>query len=122
MKHLEHLINQHHLNDRVTIRPIMHDDLPPLLRSAAAFVHASQTGLDKAILEALACGCTVVTCSDNVPDDAPGVEQCSEEELGLTLRKVLESDMRDPQASHGYVGNRHGLQRLVGLLTKEMKF
>ena len=73
------------------------------------------------MLEDMACGCTVVTCSDNVPDDAPGVEQCSAEELGMTLRKVLESDMRDPQASHAYVEANHGLPRLIRKLVDSIE-
>jgi glycosyltransferase involved in cell wall biosynthesis len=119
LRHIQHLIDAG-LNHRVTIRSIVHDDLPTLLRSAAAFVHASQTGLDKAVLEALACGSPVVSCSTNLPD-APGVERCSDDELAFTLRRVLESGVREPEASHGYVEREHGLRQFVVQLIEEMK-
>ena len=47
------------------IGPIANKDLPPFLRSADLFVNMSHTGsLDKAILEAMACGLPVLTCNE----------------------------------------------------------
>ena len=47
------------------IGPIANKDLPPFLQSADLFVNMSHTGsLDKAILEAMACGLPVLTCNE----------------------------------------------------------
>src|SRR3989344_804820 len=47
------------------IGPIANKNLPPFLQSADLFVNMSHTGsLDKAILEAMACGLPILTCNE----------------------------------------------------------
>lgn len=51
------------------VGPIANRDLVPVLQSADLFVNMSHTGsLDKAILEAMACGLPVLTCNEALDD------------------------------------------------------
>lgn len=49
----------------VLVGPIINKELPKFLQSADIFVNMSHTGsLDKAVLEAMACGLPVLTCNE----------------------------------------------------------
>ncbi len=62
-----------------------HEDITPYIKKADIFVHASATGsLDKAPLEAMACGTPVISCNDSF---IPILSPC-----GLTFKK------QDPQS------------------------
>lgn len=68
-KYLEMLkvkVEKNNLNGLVDFAgPIANKDLAPLLQSADLFVNLGLTGsLDKAILEAMACGLPVLTCNE----------------------------------------------------------
>lgn len=58
------------LDDQVLFRPgVPHHAVAPLYQRAALFVSASRTGsLDKAVLEALACGRLALTCNEAFAD------------------------------------------------------
>ncbi|MDE1874915.1 MAG: glycosyltransferase family 4 protein, partial [Patescibacteria group bacterium] len=50
-------------------KPVVHDDVPAVLRSADIFINASKTGsLDKAVLEAMACGVPALTSNEAFAD------------------------------------------------------
>ena len=111
--------------DRVTVRPLPQDQVLPLLQRAALFVHASETALDKALLEAMACGCPVLSCADvaaglltpecvATPETMAGraamllaLSDTERQALGEKLRAVVVKD--------------HGLERLIARLVDEMR-
>ena len=66
LEHLKEIIKNKNLADIFKfIGPIANKNLPPFLQSANLFVNMSHTGsLDKAILEAMACGLPVLTCNE----------------------------------------------------------
>ncbi len=49
------------VSSRVEFRPLPPAQVVPLLQTAELFVHASETSLDKALLEAMACGCLTIS-------------------------------------------------------------
>ncbi len=65
-KHLSQLLITKGLYDRVTfVGVVPNAHLPEFLNSACIFVNMSHTGsLDKAILEAMACGVPLLTCNE----------------------------------------------------------
>lgn len=66
MKKLKKALENKNMADMFQfIGPIANKDLPPFLQSADLFVNMSHTGsLDKAVLEAMACGLPVLTCNE----------------------------------------------------------
>jgi glycosyltransferase involved in cell wall biosynthesis len=71
-KELQEYVKNHHLEKHVHFAGgLAHGEITPYLQSAHVFVSGSQTGsLDKAILEAMACGTPVVACNDSFCDIA----------------------------------------------------
>ena len=113
------------LGERVHLGPLSHERIVEDLQTAACFVHASTTSLDKAVLEAMACGCVVVSCADALGPVLPlslhaepgtmaaavervlGLPPAERDALGLELRRAVERD--------------HGLKRLIDLLVETMR-
>lgn len=60
---LINLVTTRELGSRITfLGPIAHREIVPFLQQANVFINLSATGsLDKAVLEAMACGCLVLT-------------------------------------------------------------
>lgn len=118
------LMHRLHLQDRVTMRALPPADLPPLLQRAALFLHASATALDKAVLEAMACGCAVISCADAVQPVLPETLRAHPEEMAgvaqwfCSLPQAEQEDLR--QELRRTVVERHGLARLIARLCEEM--
>jgi glycosyltransferase involved in cell wall biosynthesis len=112
------------VRSRIEMGFLAHRDLPALLSRTTLFLHASRGGLDKALLEAMACGCLVVTTSEAAASLLPEACRATPETLGakalalLTLsepeREALSADLRRA------VVERHGLPRLVTALLLSM--
>ncbi len=112
------------VRERVEIGFLPHAELPALLARTTLFLHASRGGLDKALLEAMAAGCLVVTTSEAAAPILPEACQATPETLGakamalLTLtepeRETLSSRLRRTVVEH------HGLSRLVTTLLLSM--
>ena len=101
--------------------PKLHSEIIPLLQDSSIFVHMSETGsLDKAVLEAMACGVVVVSSSEAVSDML--------KPLGLTYRKKDIDDLVDKLVSlisdpgrvrelsykmRDYVERNHSLKGLI---------
>lgn len=118
------LMHRLRIQDRVIMRALPPADLPPLLQRAALFLHASATALDKAVLEAMACGCAVVSCADAVRPLLPETLRASPEEMAgvvqwfCSLPRAEQEDIR--KSLRRTVTEHHSLSRLVVRLCEEM--
>lgn len=98
--------------------PIAPKDLVEKYHEARVFVHLSSTGsLDKVILEALACGLTVVTANETFRDYAY-ITDGSVEDIAKKIQLALEKPL---PSGRDYVVQNHNLHRLVERLVKEMQ-
>jgi glycosyltransferase involved in cell wall biosynthesis len=123
---LDRIIADRGLSSRVTFRTLTHDELVPLLQRTDLFLHASETTLDKAVLEAMACGCIVVSCAKALESILPSLCLCGPEEMGGCVtrieslsqeeRSLLRNDLRSR------VENDHGLIMLIRRLSESFAF
>ncbi len=87
-------------------------ELIPLYRRAGIFIHTSETGsLDKVVLEALACGCPVVTTNMSYHDMPLIVVEPTPKDLSLTIESKTKKN--SPQEMVEYVKKHHDLSVLV---------
>lgn len=118
------LIHRLRLQDRVTMRTLSHAALPPLLQRATLFLHASATALDKAVLEAMACGCVIISCADAAVSILPETLRAHPEEMAgvaqwfCSLPKAEQDDIR--QTLRRTVTENHDLVRLIARLCEEI--
>jgi glycosyltransferase involved in cell wall biosynthesis len=121
---LDAYVQTHRLEGRVIIEALEQDFLLSRLKTSIVFLHASKTGLDKAPLEAMACGCIVVSSAEAFKNVLPPECVCTDETMAETVRKILEmpEDQREALRSklREIVVKDHGLPRLIDLLVKEM--
>lgn len=122
---LRRIIEEHGLEDRVQIIFHLPDDIPWFLQRARLFIHASGGGLDKAVLEAMACGCPVLSCGPASAAVLPPACLATTENFCTRLadtlampeaeRKALGAQLRET------VVRDHSLPRLVRRLVQEMR-
>ena len=132
LRQLQQMVEEKKLNDRIAfVGPVANRGIVPLLHSANLFVNMSHTGsLDKAILEAMACGVPVLTCNEALIDvlrryreqlmypkkdfqalaekmmSIMNLDISSRRELGLQLRSIVAED--------------HALERLIRDISAEL--
>jgi len=83
---LKKLIAEKSLGEHVSIRPpVRHGELAGLMNHYTLFVNFSRTGLDKATLEAMACGLPVLSTNPSFGEILPG-----------HLRHILFDTAQDP--------------------------
>lgn len=110
---------------RVEIGSVANDEMASRMQQAALFLHASRTGLDKALLEAMACGCLVVSCSEAARAVLP--KECMATSEGMADRaKTLLGLTPDEQDSlnrklREIVIRHHSLRELIRRLVAEMR-
>lgn len=119
LKSLAHTL---HFSEKAEfLGPVTHSSLPEIYANASLFLHASETGsLDKAPLEALACGLSVVTTNEELgASGAPNVWFARPEPGALadTIDRVLKlgpGEARELrfQGRDWVIGN-HSLERLI---------
>jgi glycosyltransferase involved in cell wall biosynthesis len=121
---LKEFLQQRGLSDRVEIESVSHAALLPLLHSADVFIHASDTSLDKAVLEAMAAGCPVVSCAAAVQTALVPVCQATTDTLTERIRNVSELHPEQRQdllyKQRTYVEEQHSLPHLIDRLVEEM--
>jgi len=109
----------------VTIQSMKHDEIRSLLQRVELTLHACGGGLDKAVLEAMACGCPVVSCSKATEYVLPESLICTEETMGEKANEVLrmseEERARFADDLRKRVVENHSLEKLVRRLVREMK-
>ncbi|NOS67067.1 MAG: glycosyltransferase [Candidatus Peribacteraceae bacterium] len=110
---------------RVEIGSVTHEEIVHRMRAAALFLHASKTSLDKALLEAMACGCLVVSCSEAARGTLP--PECLSTAEGMADRAKTLLGLPEPEQEalrrqlREIVVRNHSLARLVERLVREMQ-
>jgi len=102
---------------------IQHKDLVQIYQSHDLFVHMSRTGsLDKALLEAMACGMRVVSSNDVARAFLPSEAIFSEddpqdlaEKIRSSISSPITGDLRE------YVVMHHNLNTLINTISKSMQ-
>lgn len=115
-----------HLEGRVAeVAPATHAQIPALLKKASLFLHAAEGGLDKAILEAMSCGCPVVTSSHAARGVLPEICVATEETMADKAKALLalSQEKREELGKQlrQIVLENHSLSRLVDRMVKEMQ-
>jgi glycosyltransferase involved in cell wall biosynthesis len=124
-KRLQELIAELRLATRVTMGWMAPQDIVALLQSADCMVHACTGGLDKCVLEAMACGCPVISSSEAASRVLP--ETCVTTDEGMTerVRNILGLSSEEradlSRELRQRVVNGHSLQHLVQRLAEEMR-
>lgn len=109
---------------RITIKPMSQRELKHILQSAELLLHASETSLDKAVLEAISCGCLVLSSSRAFAKFLPEESVCRPDRMSEGIQKlfdlpdVLKDKIRNDLRMK--VEMEHSLPRLVRTLTAEM--
>jgi len=113
------------LTERVSFESRRPDEMPPLYRQARLFVHAASTaGVDKAVLEAMACGCIPVSCSPAFNAILPSSLCVSPDGLAAAARQALDLPPEQENALRASliaeVREHHSLPRLITRIISEM--
>lgn len=112
------------LKGRVTIQERPHGEVRGLLRRCALFVHASATSLDKALLEAMACGCLTLSSSSVARQLLPPICQTTDRAMGESARRLLSLPAEEKHALREELRQKilseHSLKQLAARLRKEI--
>ena len=122
------LVNEHvqslEVTDRVDMQSLSQSQIVHELRRAMMFLHASATSLDKAVLEAMSCGCLVASCADALKGVLPADCWTTPEHLGLKAQEILDlpADRQEQlrRELRQVVQEKHSLPRLIQRLVQEM--
>ena len=124
-KRLQNLAGELGIADRVEYSWVAPDMVPGVLQGASLFLHASQGGLDKAILQAMSCGCPCVSSSVAAQKDLPVQCRSSESTMATVAKALLEMPQEDrndlSDELHDIVETRHSLPNCIDRLVVEMK-
>jgi glycosyltransferase involved in cell wall biosynthesis len=124
LAYLQEQIEQKKLRSRVSIQSATQDVLQPLLQRATAFVHASDTSLDKAVLEAMSSECPVISTAEAVQALLLPVCQATRQTLGARIKDVCELSVQKrgeiAAEQRAIIERDHSLSRLIKRLLKEM--
>jgi|CXWL01.1.fsa_nt_gi glycosyltransferase involved in cell wall biosynthesis len=107
-------------------------EVPAILAASDIFLHASDTGsLDKAMLEAMAAGCVVVSSNDaakpilKMVQDGLGVERPEPELFAQTLQKVHEmgenARAEAGKRARAIVAESHSVVKLIEKLIEQLR-
>lgn len=109
---------------RVELRSLPPREVIGYLQEAGLFLHASATALDKALLEAMACGCPIVSCAVAAKGLLPETCVASPEDFARKAKAMTEmsEDERERlgRQLREIVIREHSLPRLVERLAAEM--
>ena len=124
-KHIHHLAQSLGISDRIEISWVAPSDIPMLLQKATLFLHASQGGLDKALLQAMSTGCLTVSVSSAaqsiLPDECKATESTMAEvsnvllQLSETQKKALSAQLRSIVITH------HSLTDCIEQMVRKMQ-
>jgi len=121
---LQSLIRELKIFGRVTVRWVDPGEMPSLLQHAELLLHACVGGLDKAVLDAMACGCPVVTSSSSAQEILPESCRATDESLATVAQRILALTPSDRSALAQELRRRvtadHSLPKLIEKLVEEM--
>jgi glycosyltransferase involved in cell wall biosynthesis len=125
LQRLQTLIHGSGLMDRVTIEALPQRDVVRLLQRGQVFLHASRTALDKALLEAMACGCLVVSCAEAARSILPDPCIVTPEGMAQRVQALAALPPPEQRALREELRNRvlrdHSLVKLAERLVREME-
>lgn len=118
---LEQQVERLGATGRVHFDSVTQEQLIPVLQKAHCFLHASTTSLDKAVLEAMACGCVVVSCAEAVQPVLPAELQSTPETFSDVAFSAIQSSTKE-QRDHiiQTIIADHSLKSLIPRLLNEM--
>lgn len=123
-KAITDLMHSLNVQDRVTISWVPPYDIPRLLQRADCMMHASQGGLDKAVLQAMACGCPVVSTSTAAQSVLPDSCHATSDTLSQKTEGILHlsASARDTLAAklRATVENDHSLSQCIQRIVSSM--
>lgn len=122
---LDRLIAELGIADRVIIDWIAPFQVPALLQRADLMLHACSGGLDKVVLEAMACGCPVVSSSEAAGHVLPNLCLAPKDGLAEHALRILalspEERSRLSTDLRTRVTESHSLERLSSCLASAMR-
>lgn len=124
-KRIQDLAQKLAIDDRIEICWVAPDEIPSLLQRARLFLHASQGGLDKALLQAMSCGCPIVSTSNAAQDVLPQMCQSTEDSMAEKARVLFDSSSVDRQTIalqlRSTIESKHSLPQCIDRLVEEMQ-
>jgi len=122
-KKIERFMQDHDLQERVTMHPMDHEHALSIIQRSSLHLHAADGTLDKALLEAMACGIPCVSCSPaNVvlPEECRATPETMKNKVkkflaNEELRSAVGSRLRQTVQAH------HSLSALATRLCGEME-
>lgn len=123
-KELQELMHTLSIADRVTIGWVAPDQMVDLLQRADLFLHASQGGLDKAVLQAMACGCPSVSVSEAAQAELPLCCRATTDTMAEKANALLtfSSDERTQLAAdlRRIVEKKHSLEQCIARMVSAL--
>lgn len=124
-KSLRELLHRLNIADRVEIGWVSPDHVPELLQRADCMLHASQGGLDKAVLQAMACGCPVISTSEAAQSVLPALCHASADSMAEQTKQILALSSADRQSLSDELRStaerQHSLSRCIEQLVTHMQ-
>ena len=121
---LQGLMQELGVTDRVSIGWVPPQEMPELLQQADCMLHASQGGLDKAVLQAMACECPVVTTSEAAQSVLPDACHATADTLAEKAQAILALSDKERQSLssslRSVVEQDHSLTHCIERLVSEM--
>ena len=118
------LVRELHIEDRIKMHVLRNEEVRDLLQRASLFLHACSGGLDKVVLEAMACGCPIVSSSHAASLVLPPACQASDETLAAQAQKVFALSAMEQDRLVAELRSRaekgHGLATLAQQMCRHM--
>ena len=123
-RNLHELMHRAGIADRVEMGWVSPEEIPKLLQRADCMLHASQGGLDKVVLQAMACGCPVVSTSEAAKDELPKACRATAATMGSQAKAIVGMNDHDrdelTKELRDIVVNEHSLKQCIAEIISNM--